>query len=332
MASYASRLDQWVPGVRVAGTYQRRWLRPDLIAGIVLAAILVPQGMAYAELAGLPPVTGLYATIGCLIGYAMFGPSRILVLGPDSSVSPMIFAAIMPLLAGGDSSRAIALAGMLALMVGLIEVGLGLGRLGFVADLLSNEVQVGYMNGLALIIIVGQLPKLFGYSTKAAGLGAELIAFAADLDKTVGAALLVGLGVLAILLVLPRITRRVPAVLVGIAGATVISAVLDLSERGVATVGALPEGSPGAVTPVDKSVGASDPCWSQLSALRSSHWQTRWRPPRALAHAGEKRWIRIKRWSALVRPIYSPDSCRDSLSQRVDLAPRWWNRPEPNRS
>jgi high affinity sulfate transporter 1 len=244
VASYASRLDQWVPGVRVARTYQRRWLRPDLIAGIVLAAILVPQGMAYAELAGLPPVTGLYATIGCLIGYAMFGPSRILVLGPDSSVSPMIFAAIMPLLAGGDSARAIALAGMLALMVGLIEVGLGLGRLGFVADLLSNEVQVGYMNGLALIIVVGQLPKLFGYSTKAAGLGAELIAFAADLDKTVGAALLVGLGVLAILLVLPRITRRVPAVLVGIAGATVISAVLDLSERGVATVGALPKGVP----------------------------------------------------------------------------------------
>jgi MFS superfamily sulfate permease-like transporter len=122
-------------------------LRPDLIAGLVLAAILVPQGMAYAELAGLPPVTGLYTTIACLVGYACFGPSRILVLGPDSSVSPLIFAAITPLLVTGDPTTAIALAGMMALMVGAIEVGLGLGKLGFVADLLSKEVQVGYMNG-----------------------------------------------------------------------------------------------------------------------------------------------------------------------------------------
>jgi MFS superfamily sulfate permease-like transporter len=157
-------LARWVPGLRAVRTYERRWARPDVIAGIVLAAILVPQGMAYAELAGLPPVTGLYATIGCLVGYAIFGPSRILVLGPDSSISPMIFAALLPLLVGGDTHRAIALAGMLALIVALIEIGMGLARLGFVADLLSNEVQVGYMNGLALVIIVGQLPKLFGFS------------------------------------------------------------------------------------------------------------------------------------------------------------------------
>ena len=142
------RVERWVPGVRVARTYERRWLRPDLVAGIVLAAILVPQGMAYAELAGLPPVTGLYTTIACLVAYAIFGPSRVLVLGPDSAVSPLIFAAIVPLLAGGDAATAIALAGMMALMVGLIEIGLGLGKLGFVADLLSKEVQVGYMNGL----------------------------------------------------------------------------------------------------------------------------------------------------------------------------------------
>ena len=150
----------------MARTYERRWLRFDLIAGVVLAAILVPQGMAYAELAGLPAVTGLYTTIACLIGYAVFGPSRVLVLGPDSSVSPLIFAAITPLLvAGGDPAKAIALAGMMAVMVGVIEIGLGLGKLGFVADLLSKEVQVGYMNGLGITIIVGQLPKLFGFST-----------------------------------------------------------------------------------------------------------------------------------------------------------------------
>ena len=244
MIEQGSGLGRWIPGVWAARTYERNWARPDIVAGVVLAAILVPQGMAYAELAGLPPVTGLYTTIACLVGYAVFGPSRVLVLGPDSSVSPMIFAAITPLLAGGDPSRAIALAGMLAIIVALIEVGLGIGRLGFVADLLSNEVQVGYMNGLALVIIVGQLPKLFGFSTKAEGFGNEVRAFVTGLDQTVGAALVMGLGVLAVLLILPRVTRRVPAVLVAIVGATIISALLNLQGHGVTTVGALPKGVP----------------------------------------------------------------------------------------
>ena len=252
MAQQRSGLERWVPGIRTARTYKPAWARPDIVAGVVLAAILVPQGMAYAELAGLPPVTGLYTTIGCLVGYAVFGPSRVLVLGPDSSVSPMIFAAIMPLLAGGGPSRAIALAGMLALIVALIEIGLGLAKLGFVADLLSNEVQVGYMNGLALIIIVGQLPKLFGFSTEAEGFGHEVRAFFTSLDLTVWPALLTGLGVLAVLLVLPKVTRRVPAVLVAVVGATVVSAVLDLSAHGVKTVGVLPRGVPAPSLPWTK--------------------------------------------------------------------------------
>jgi MFS superfamily sulfate permease-like transporter len=158
-----------VPGIRAFSSYERVWLRSDLVAGVVLAAILVPQGMAYAELGGLPPVTGLYTTISCLVGYALMGPSRVLVLGPDSSVSPLIFAAITPLAVAGDPATAIALAGMLAIMVGLILIGLGIARLGFVADLLSKEVQVGYMNGLAITIVVGQLPKLCGFSTDADG-------------------------------------------------------------------------------------------------------------------------------------------------------------------
>jgi high affinity sulfate transporter 1 len=239
-----SGMTRWIPGLRAARTYDPKWARSDLVAGVVLAAILVPQGLAYAELAGLPPVTGLYTSIGCLVGYAVFGPSRILVLGPDSSISPMIFAALLPLIAGGDVHRAIALAGMLAVIVALIEIGLGIGRLGFVADLLSGEVQVGYMNGLALIIIVGQLPKLFGFSTDAEGFGEEIKAFVLGLHDTVGAALLVGLGVLVILLVLPRFTRVVPAVLIGIVVATVVSALFDLHAHGVPTVGTLPKGVP----------------------------------------------------------------------------------------
>jgi high affinity sulfate transporter 1 len=238
-------LERWVPGIRMVRTYERGWLRFDLVAGVVLAAILVPQGMAYAELAGLPPVTGLYTTIACLVGYAIFGPSRILVLGPDSSVSPLIFAAITPLLvAGGDPAKAIALAGMMAVMVGLIEIGLGLGKLGFVADLLSKEVQVGYMNGLGITIIVGQLPKLFGFSTNADGFIDETRQFFSHIDETNKTALLLGVGVLVLLLVLPRFTTKIPAVLVAVVGATVISAVFGLAAMGVKVTGALPQGVP----------------------------------------------------------------------------------------
>jgi high affinity sulfate transporter 1 len=247
--------ERWVPGIRVVRTYQRAWLRADLVAGAVLAAILVPQGMAYAELAGLPAVTGLYTTIACLVGYALFGPSRVLVLGPDSSISPLILAAITPLLVTGDPGTAVALAGMLAVLVGLAEIGLGLGKLGFVADLLSKEVQIGYMNGLGITIIVGQLPKLFGFSTHADSFLAELRAFVDNLDQTQTTTLVVGVAVLVLLLVLPRLTTRLPAVLVAVVGATAASAVFGLAAEGVTTVGALPQGVP---TPTFPWTTASD--------------------------------------------------------------------------
>lgn len=238
------RISDWIPGVGAIRTYQRSWLKSDLVAGLVLAAILVPQGMAYAELAGLPAVTGLYTTIACLVGYAVFGPSRVLVLGPDSSVSPLILAAITPLLVADDPTSAVVLAGMLAVLVGLIEIGLGAGKLGFVADLLSSEVQVGYMNGLAITIIVGQLPKLFGFSTDADGFGPELKAFVTSLGGTNATSLIMGVSVLAVLLLLPRVTRKVPAVLVAVASATAVTALFSLGDHGMATVGALPSGFP----------------------------------------------------------------------------------------
>ena len=231
-----------VPGITAARTYERSWLRFDLVAGVVLAAILVPQGMAYAELAGLPPVTGLYTTIACLVGYALMGPSRVLVLGPDSAVSPLIFAAIVPLVVvADDPETAIALAGMMAVMVGLILIGLGAGKLGFVADLLSKEVQVGYMNGLAITIFVGQLPKLAGFSTDADGFVAEVQAFVDGFPDRNPTALWLGMATLAVLLFLPRFTRRIPAVLVAVVGATVVTGLFDLD---ISTVGTLPEGLP----------------------------------------------------------------------------------------
>ena len=237
-------LERRVPGVAALRRYHRAWLRSDVVAGVVLAAILVPQGMAYAELAGLPAVTGLYTTIACLVGYALMGASRILVLGPDSSVSPLILAAILPLGAADDPETAIALAGMLAILTGLILVGIGVAKLGFVADLLSKEVQVGYMNGLGITIIVGQLPKLCGFSTDADKFVDEVKAFVANIDQTNSTTLAVGLATLAVLLVLPRVTRKLPAILIGIVGATVVSAVLGLSAKGVDTVGPLPQGLP----------------------------------------------------------------------------------------
>jgi high affinity sulfate transporter 1 len=241
----ASGLARYAPGLAMLRDYQRSWIRADLVAGLVLAAILVPQGMAYAELAGLPAVTGLYTTMACLVGYAVMGPSRILVLGPDSSVSPLIFAAIVPVAGmSEDPAVAIAMAGVLALLVGAIEIGLGVAKLGFVADLLSKEVQVGYMNGLGVLIIVGQLPKLCGFSTDANSFVEEVTAFVRGLGQTNVATLAVGAVTLVLLLVLPRISRRLPAILIGIAGATLVSAVLDLSAHGVATVGSLPKGLP----------------------------------------------------------------------------------------
>ena len=161
------RVSRWMPpGIVTARHYRREWLWPDLRAGLVVTALLIPAGMGYAQVAGLPPETGLYATIVPLIVYAIVGPSRILVLGPDSALAPIIAAAILPL-ALGDDERAVALAGLLALMVGAILLFGGILRLGFVTDLLSKPIRVGYLNAVALIVIVSQVPTLLGFSTDA---------------------------------------------------------------------------------------------------------------------------------------------------------------------
>jgi high affinity sulfate transporter 1 len=233
-------------------SYQRKWLTKDIVAGLVLSALLVPQGMAYADLAGLPAVTGLYTSILCLLAYAVFGPSRVLVLGPDSSLGPMIAATILPLmLAGGDPVRAVALASLLAVLVGVIMVAAGLAKFGFVADLLSKPTQIGYMNGLALTIIVGQLPKLLGFSVDADGLVAEARAFVSGLaqgDANTTAAV-VGVASLAGILLLNRLLPKLPSVLIVVVLAAVAVNALDLQEHGVDTVGVIPQGFPPLTVP-----------------------------------------------------------------------------------
>jgi high affinity sulfate transporter 1 len=246
------------PGVRALSGYRRSWLVKDVVAGVVLTTLLVPQGMAYAELAGLPPITGLYTTIMCLLGYAVFGPSRILVLGPDSSLGPMIAATVLPLAAaGGDPDRAVALAAMLALMTAVVMIAAGVAGLGFVADLLSKPTMIGYMNGLAVTILVGQLPKLFGFSVDGDGLIGEFVGFVQGLARgdVVPAAAAVGLGGILVILVLQRWWSKIPAVLVMVVLAIAVSALFRLDEHGVSLIGVLPKGFPPLTIP---SVGWSD--------------------------------------------------------------------------
>jgi high affinity sulfate transporter 1 len=240
-------IKRFVPGIGAARTYERSWLSKDVVAGLVLTALLVPQGMAYAELAGLPAITGLYTSIMCLLGYAVFGPSRILVLGPDSSLGPMIAATVIPLVgADGDPAKAIALSSMLAILVAVFMVGAGVAKLGFVADLFSKPTQIGYMNGLALTILVGQLPKLFGFSVDADGFVDELRGFVEGVTSgdTLTVALAVGVGGLAIILLLPKMAPKIPSVLVAVVGAIAVTVAFDLGSEGVSLVGTLPQGFP----------------------------------------------------------------------------------------
>ena len=237
----------WLPGLQAVRSYRREWLVKDVVAGIVLTTLLVPQGMAYAELAGLPPITGLYTSILCLAGYAVFGPSRILVLGPDSSLGPMIAATILPLMAAdGDAKRAVALASMLAIMVAVIMTVAAVARLGFIADLISKPTMIGYMNGLALTILIGQLPKLFGFKVEADGLIGEAAGFVKGLahGEAVAAAAVVGIAGIMLILVLQRWLPKVPAVLIMVVAAIVSTTVFSLGKHGVDLVGVLPKGFP----------------------------------------------------------------------------------------
>src|SRR6476619_6176181 len=159
---------RWLPGLTTLRQYQVSWLPHDIVAGLVLATMLVPVGIAYAVASGVPAINGLYATIIPLLAYALFGPSRILVLGPDSSLAPIILGVVLPL-SGGDPGRAVALASMMAVVSGTVCILAGVARLGFVTELLSKPIRYGYMNGIALTVLISQLPKLFGFSIESEG-------------------------------------------------------------------------------------------------------------------------------------------------------------------
>ena len=240
-----ARVERWVPGLRLLCEHQRSWLASDLIAGLVLTALLVPVGMGYAQAAGLPPITGLYATIVPLVVYAVFGPSRVMVLGPDSSLAAVIAAVILPL-GGDDPETAVALAGALSVLTGLIILVAGMARLGFVTELLSRPVQLGYLYGIAVTILVGQLPRLCGFSIEGRGLLTEardVVQGVAD-GRVNRAALAVGLTGIVVILVLRRLWPKVPGVMVAVVVGIAAVALLDLEAEGVQVVGVLPGGLP----------------------------------------------------------------------------------------
>jgi high affinity sulfate transporter 1 len=246
-----SRLKRWLPGLQILGEYKAAWFPRDVVAGLVLTTMLVPVGIAYALASGVSGIYGLYATIVPLLAYALFGPSRILVLGPDSSLAPVILAVVFPL-SGGDAMRAIALASMMAVVSGLVCVLIGVLRLGFVTELLSKPIRYGYMNGIALTVLISQLPKLFGFSISGAGPLRDLARITEGIlgGEVNWTSFAVGAGTLAAILLLKPF-KRIPGLLLAVVAATIVVGLLNLdATAGVKVLGPLPQGLPSFALPM----------------------------------------------------------------------------------
>ena len=251
-----SPIERWMPGLAVLRRYETAQLPHDLMAGLVLTAMLVPVGIAYAVASGVPGIHGLYATIFPLLAYALFGPSRILVVGPDSSLAAVILAVVLPL-SGGDPARAVALAAAMAIVSGLVCVLIGVLKLGFVTELLSKPIRYGYMNGIALTVLISQVPRLLGFGIDGTDPLRDLREIGrAIVDGRVNpATCTVGIGTLAAILLLRR-WPRVPGLLIAVVAATLAVSVFGLDgPAGVAVLGPLPQGLPAlslpGITPAD---------------------------------------------------------------------------------
>ncbi|MBC7963574.1 MAG: SulP family inorganic anion transporter [Steroidobacteraceae bacterium] len=239
-------LRRWLPGLALLARYNRSLFSQDLVAGLALTALLAPVGMGYSEAAGLPAIYGLYATIIPLLAYAIFGPSRILVLGPDSALTALIAATILPL-AAGDPKHAATLAAMLAIITGALCILAGLARFGFITDLLSKPIRYGYMNGIALTLLIGQLPKIFGLSLESGSLLQSAIGLAHGIlnGRVNWSAFAIGAACLAVIFGTKRWAPRLPGVLLAVVGATLAVGILDpATQAQITTVGALPQGLP----------------------------------------------------------------------------------------
>ncbi|MEU2429350.1 sulfate permease [Streptomyces sp. NPDC007861] len=241
-------LRRLTPGFAVLACYQRIWLRGDLLAGVTVAAYLVPQVMAYAGLAGLSPVAGLWAIVPPLVLYALLGSSRQLSVGPESTTALLTATVIGPL-AGGDPGRYAMLAAALAVVVGGLCLIAWAARLGFVADLLSRPVLVGYMTGVGLIMIVDQLPKLAGVSASGTTFFPQVVSFARHFPQAHLPTLLLAVSALAFLFLMQRLFPKVPGPLLVVLLATAVVGVFGLEQYGVQVIGETPAGLPGLEVP-----------------------------------------------------------------------------------
>jgi MFS superfamily sulfate permease-like transporter len=241
--SQSRALARFAPGLANLLGYQRSNLPFDLVAGLSVAAVALPVGVAYAQLAGFNPAVGLYSSILPLVAYAFFGTSRQLIIGPDAATCALVTAAVAPL-AAGDSNLYESLSMTLALLAGVICIGASFLRLGALADFLSKPILVGFLNGIALSIMLGQLGKIFGFSINAGGIVPRLVEFAGKLGQTHGLTLAVGLGTFLLLLLVPRLFRRVPAALVAMIVAAIVVRVFGLEAHGLKIVGEVPAGLP----------------------------------------------------------------------------------------
>jgi len=239
--------------------YQRAWFRYDLLAGISVAAVAVPIAIAYSQLAGVPPVYGLYASLLPLVAYALLGSSRQLIIAPDAATCAIVAAVVAPL-AAQDPVRYLSLTAALAMIAGVFCIAAGLARLGFLTNFLARPILTGYLNGIAICIIVGQLGALFGFSLAPAGCFRLLYQFVSKLGEAHGPTVAVGAATLAVLLLLARLAPRVPGPLVAVALGIGCSAVFDFAAHGVKLLGAIPAGLPALKIP---AIGAED--WAPLA-------------------------------------------------------------------
>ena len=243
---FVGRTSPGLFGIKFIPHYSVAFLLKDAVAGLVLTAILLPAGMGYAQAAGLPAIHGLYATIVALVVYAIFGPSRLLVIGPDSSLAALIAATILPL-AGGSVERAIALAGALSVMTGIVCVIAGLAQFGFVTELISKPIRYGYINGIAFTVIAGQLPAFFGFSVSVADFPQEMIAFISGLfhGQVNLAAVLIGATSMIAIFGCKRWAPAIPGVLIAVVGATLaVAFIRPLENAHLSVVSTLPQGLP----------------------------------------------------------------------------------------
>ncbi len=236
-------LARWIPGLDSLLHYRRAWFRPDVQAGLSVAAIQIPTAIAYAQIAGFPPQVGLYACILPMLIYALIGSSRQLMVGPDAATAAMVAAAITPL-AAGDPQRLVDLSMIVAIMVGLFSIVAGLARAGFIASFLSRPILVGYLNGIGLSLLVGQLGKLFGYEAATSGFVAGILALLENLLHIHWPTLILGSLSLLLMVLLPRRFPQLPGALCGVLLASLAAALLGLDRYGVELLGEVPAGLP----------------------------------------------------------------------------------------